>query len=92
MGTGTSLTSAAKARAKLPAASASQASDLDESKWIDESFALAKQWVYVSPIGKKGKGPYSTTNKYKADAKSVASQRIALAGARLANVIYEALK
>jgi hypothetical protein len=82
---------AAAAAAALPEADPKLASISDEADWISESFEAAKSSVYVSPIG-TGKERYRITEKYKADALALANKRIALAGARLANLLNAALK
>jgi hypothetical protein len=63
----------------------------DEKTWINESFEAAKADVYVQPIG-VGAGPFALTDNYKSAALSLAKQRVALAGARLANLLNAALK
>jgi hypothetical protein len=63
----------------------------DEKIWINESFELAKAHVYQPPVG-AGLGPFTLTDDYKAAAADLADQRIALAGARLANLLNAALK
>jgi hypothetical protein len=45
----------------------------------------------VAPI-EAGDGPFELTTKYKDDARRVAAERIALAGARLGNVLNAELK
>ena len=67
------------------------ASIADEKVWIDESFKAAKADVYVQPIG-VGAGPFALTDGYKSAALSLAKQRVALAGTRLANLLNAALK
>jgi hypothetical protein len=62
------------------------------STWIQESVDAAKADVYVAPIGAAGQGPYAVDDAYRARARDVATQRIALAGARLASLIRTALK
>ena len=79
------------ALADLPDAPASAAADLDVDHWIDESFNAAKQTVYRAPIG-AGAGPFTLTQPYEDDARELAEQRVALAGARLAKILNEELK
>jgi hypothetical protein len=67
------------------------AGSTNENDWIQESFELAKTSVYVPPI-RGGDGPYKITKAYQTAAKKVARQRIALAGARIAAVLNDALK
>ncbi len=80
----------AKAKA-LPAADETKAADLNADNWIDESFGFAKDNVYQSPIG-AGKGPFTINAAYRKDATALAKERIALAGARLANILNDELK
>jgi hypothetical protein len=82
---------AIKAAGGLPAANPALASIADEKLWIEESLDLAKKQVYVAPVG-VGDGPFSLDPTYKANALKVAKDRIATAGARLGNLLNEALK
>lgn len=91
IGTSNSPTAAIKAAGKIKAAPANQAAISDEAKWIDESFQAAKKNAYAAPIGVGG-GPFALDQAYKTAAKRLARQRVALAGARLANLINDALK
>ena len=59
--------------------------------WIQESFEAAKQTVYKTPIG-IGEGPFMLTQSYKTKARTLAEQRVALAGARLAKILNDELK
>jgi hypothetical protein len=81
---------AVKVGQSLPQADSTKASDANEVDWAAESFALAKSDVYVDPVG-PGLGPYDLSGSYTTNTKQVAEQRIALAGARLANLIKTAL-
>jgi hypothetical protein len=90
LGTGTSATAAITKAAKLPAPDATLAAVADESQWIQESFGIAKQFVYADPIG-VGAGPFTPDAAYKSQSQEIAGQRIALAGARLANLLNAAL-
>jgi len=80
-----------KAAKKLPAAEPALAAKSGEKDWIAESFQAAQQAVYKSPVG-AGNGPFSLNSAYKKGAKKLAGKRIALAGARLANLINNELK
>ena len=95
LGTGTSaqavIVLVIQAAKKLPAAKAGQAAKSDEKDWIAESFQAAQQTVYQPPVA-TGDGPFSLTNAYQRKAKTLAKKRIALAGARLANLINNELK
>jgi len=75
----------------LPKPDASLISDDNIDDWAAESFALARSSVYVDPVG-PGPGPYTMTADYTANAQRIAKQRIALAGARLANLLKTALQ
>src|SRR6266852_4475227 len=80
-----------KAAKKLPAAEPALAAKSGEKDWIAESFQAAQQAVYKPPVG-AGNGPFSLNSAYKKGAKRLAGKRIALAGARLANLINNELK
>jgi hypothetical protein len=75
----------------LPQAPLNMANDLDTSHWIQESFEAAKSKVYVPPIG-LGAGSFTLTPAYRAAAMRVSRQRVALGGARLANILNKELK
>jgi hypothetical protein len=68
------------------------ANDLDESDWINESFGFAKTVVYKQPPIGNGKGPFTITASYRSTAITVASKRVALGGARMANILNNELK
>ena len=75
----------------LAPANQTLAKKLTTAVWINESFALAKQYVYVTPIG-LGAGPFTLTPAYEKKARAIANQRVALAGARLGNLLNKELK
>jgi hypothetical protein len=58
--------------------------------WTKEGLDLAQSAVYVTPIG-VGDGPFTVTPAYQAAAYKLGKERIALAGARLGNLLNEAL-
>jgi len=91
LGTSTDPLAAQTAAAALPPPDATLAAIALESTWIDESFQAAQKSVYIPPVG-IGPGPFTLDSTYKVDAQKLASQRVALAGARLANLINDALK
>ncbi len=62
----------------------------DERQWSRESFGLAQNSVYIAPIG-AGPGPYYLDAPYREIARRIAPDRLALAAARLAHVLNEAL-
>lgn len=92
LGTGTTedFKTAVKAAQSLPAAGPN-ASDLNEADWVQESFHLAQSNVYVTPVGPTD-GPYTLDDSYKTAALATSQQQIALAGARLANLLEANLK
>jgi hypothetical protein len=63
----------------------------DDRIWIEESFEAARQYVYTAPVG-AGAGPFQLDDRYQQAARVVAQQRVALAGARLANLIKANLR
>ena len=75
----------------LKAARTRDGAVLDEAIWVRDSFELAQSTVYKPPVG-AGRGPFTITAAYRASAKSVARRQIALAGARLANILNADLK
>jgi hypothetical protein len=75
----------------LPAPDSSLAADGNENDWAAESFSLAETKVYVDPVG-PGLGTYDLSGDYTTNAKPIAEARIALAGARLANLLKTALQ
>lgn len=86
-----SVAAAIDAARALPPPDPALAAKRGESDWVRESFMLAKTAVYVAPVG-PGPGPFALDDAYKANAKHIAEQRIALAGARLANLLNTELK
>jgi hypothetical protein len=80
-----------KVAKKLPTADALRAADSKEKDWVQEGFQMAQTNVYVSPID-SGDGPFELTGDYKTNAKDLARQQVALAGARLANFLRDNLK
>jgi hypothetical protein len=75
---------------QLPKPHAGISSIDDESKWVQDSFVLAQKVVYSPPVGRAG-GPYTLDEDYHAAALQVARMQAALAGARLAHLLNEAL-
>ena len=91
LGTNSKLKTVMNAARKLPKADATLAAKSDEKDWIAESFQGAQQNVYVSPIA-AGDGPFTITGGYKRASVKLAKERVALAGARLANLLNNELK
>jgi hypothetical protein len=80
-----------EAATKLEPPPSDLAAVTNEAEWVRESLEVAKASVYTAPID-EGPGPFALTDRYKEMAHTVAEQRIALAGARLANLLNMALK
>jgi hypothetical protein len=91
LGTQSDLKTVMKAARKLPKAQEGLAAKSDEKDWIAESFQEARDTVYAAPIG-PGDGPFTLTPQYKKNAGKLAKQKVALAGARLANLLNTELK
>lgn len=91
LGTKSDLPTVIRDAKELPRASASLAGKSDEKVWIAESFRDARRIVYALPVG-PGDGPFRLTPQYKARALKLAKKRVALAGARLANLLNNELK
>jgi hypothetical protein len=91
LGTSKSPADAQNLAEAIPAADDTLAAISDEAVWINESFEFAKDSVYIAPIG-VGKGPFTLDKAYQDAARDLATKRVALAGARLANLLSEALK
>jgi hypothetical protein len=92
LGSSQSTEFAIEAAARLPKADEIQAAISDERRWIDESVAIAKSTVYASIPVDLGETPFTLSADYKAHARDVAEQQIALAGARLARLLNQALQ
>ncbi len=67
--------------------------EMKTAVWVHESFEAAKMVVYQAPIG-PAEGPYTIVpwSAYETRAEHLAQARIALAGARLAEVLNHELK
>jgi hypothetical protein len=91
LGSSESASAAISAARALPKADQSHAAKSGEAVWVQESFQAAQRWAYEPPIG-AGNGPFTLNASYRADAKKEAQQRVALAGARLANLLNTELK
>jgi len=57
---------------------------------VAEGVAAAQQVVYQPPV-REGDGPFTMTSEYAQAAKALAEKKVALAGARLANLINKEL-
>ena len=71
----------------VPAITQSQ----DVHAWLVESSEIAKASAYKSPIGPSA-GPFTLTDAYKRQAKKIANERVAIAGARLGKLLNDALQ
>jgi hypothetical protein len=89
--TAAELESATAAAKTLPSPKATLVNKMDGASWVHESFLAAESNVYVPPIG-PGTGPYAITPEYFQAARKLANERVALAGARLANLLNKELK
>ncbi|MGO7860195.1 S1/P1 nuclease [Rhizobium ruizarguesonis] len=76
---------------KLPEPDPARAAISDPAVWLQEGRQKAIDSVYVSPVG-FDKGPYELDRSYETNARKVAREQAAVAAARLANLITEALK
>ncbi|HXJ23957.1 MAG TPA: S1/P1 nuclease [Polyangia bacterium] len=76
--------------ARLPAPDAKLAAVRDEAVWLKEGLDLSVGSVYVPPVG-IGDGPFTITPQYQKAAGTLGKQRMALAAARLANLLNDAL-
>jgi len=76
----------------LPEADSSLAGVADAAVWIDESFKLASEDVYVDPPIGLGAGPFTITEDYRTKALEIARAQVALGGARLVNIMKTELK
>ena len=63
----------------------------DSEVWIYESAELAKQFAYAPPVS-TGTNAVLLTREYETNARNIARSQAALAVARLANLINNALK
>ena len=91
-GAGKSPTDAVNYGKRLAQADAGLAAKLHTSDWIKESVQEAKSQVYKNPPVGLGAGPFTLTAAYKTAASRLSKQRVALAGARLANILNKELK
>jgi hypothetical protein len=91
LGTGSDVATAISVGSGLPEPDATLAGKKDAADWAKESFEAAKSSVYTDPIG-DGDGPFTITPAYRTQAKTLARERVALAGVRLANLLNEDLK
>jgi len=92
LGTSKSFKTIIKKAKTIPKANAAAAANLNEADWADESFKAAKKTAYKRPPIGNGPGPFSPTTSYSTAVGSTSEKRIALAGARLANVLNADLK
>jgi len=91
LGTESDLSSVVNVAKQLPKPNRALAAKSDEKVWITESFHAAQRTVYAAPVG-PGDGPFALTAQYKKNAANLAKKRVALAGARLANLLNNELK
>jgi hypothetical protein len=91
LGDATDLASARGQARRLPAPPPALIAVADESAWVNEGSEAAKRWVYRPPV-EAGPGPFVLDARYARDARLLAAERIALAGARLARLLDDALR
>src|SRR5262249_16737945 len=91
LGTKSDLPIVMKAAARLQKAKPALVARSDEKEWIAESFQEAQRMVYAPPVG-PGDGPFTLSPQYKKRARTLARQRVALAGTRLANLLNSELQ
>jgi hypothetical protein len=91
-GTDDRVSASMSAARLLPPVDPDEAAIKDEAMWIDESFRIAQESVYVDPPIGNGTGPFALTTDYRNTAKRIALARIALAATRLANMLNNELK
>jgi S1/P1 nuclease len=75
----------------LPKTDPTLAAKLDERVWIAESVQAAQETAYQPPIT-DGAGPFALTSKCEEVADKLATERVALAAARLARLLNRELK
>jgi hypothetical protein len=80
-----------EAEADFPDPDPTLAAISDEKVWIMESFDKAREVAYAFPIGANDQ-TYNLTRAYKEHAFLTAQERVSLAGARLANLLANALQ
>src|SRR5262249_47045394 len=68
-----------------------KARNLDPDAWAQESFELAKQNAYATPI-RTDKTAVKLTRDYETNARNVARSQAALAAARLAKLLNQVLR
>jgi hypothetical protein len=78
----------------LPVAPFAAAADLNVQNWVNDSFNDAKLFVYKNPPIGAGTGPFTIApnSSYRSNARTLARKRMALAGARLANILNNELR
>jgi hypothetical protein len=76
---------------KLPEPDPTFATNTNPDDCFAESEKLAEANAYAEPV-KSGTQPYLLDRQYETNARNVARQQAALAGARLANIVNAALK
>jgi hypothetical protein len=92
LGNSPKVEAAIKVGNRLPKANAPAAKNLDVDKLVDDSFEDAKKTAYMNPpIGVSAKA-LKITQKYQDAVGSLCEKRVALAGARLANILNKELK
>jgi hypothetical protein len=91
LGASDDVASADRFAATLGVPAVSPSDVADAQSWIQAGFTLARTRVYIAPV-MNGDGPFRATPKYTSAAKKLARHQVALAGARLAELLKEDLK
>ncbi len=91
LGTSENPRDAEKTAAGLEPADSKRAAVAIESEWVEEGLKAAQNSVYVPPVGIAA-GPFQLSGEYKLAAQKLAAERVVLAGARLGNLLNQALR
>lgn len=75
----------------LTPSAAKAASNITTKSWIKESFQLAQNNVYVSPI-LPGNGPFDVSEDYALNTIDLSKKQVELAGERLAKILNQELR
>lgn len=85
------LADAVKSARLLAAPQQAEVDKADPADWVTESHALADAEVYVDPIVRKQKGPFTLTAGYVSTGTATSKAQVALGGYRLGKLLDTAL-
>jgi S1/P1 Nuclease len=88
-GSSYSIAEVSESLGSLPKPARTHVAISDEARWVEEGVETARTGVYVAPVG-VGPGPFTLDAAYQKAALQLARQRVALAGARLAELLNAA--